>query len=264
MTWVSNAARMRWAVLPAALLALALPPATAQGQHGGAPRPAAPRYSAPRPQGVPMMPRGGFQQGPGQRPGVGYPGPGARPAYPGGSYPGAPGRSTYPGSAYPGAAYARPSYPGMGRPTYSPPGHLGDWLYQHRNVPVQGQVQMLRNDPAFNRLAPSEQQRVLQQLRQVDRMPAQQRERRLARAEILERMAPQERMRVSRSAQRLETMPPARQTLMKNAFRDLSAVPLNQRQIVLNSSRYQHVFSPQERGILSDLLRAEPYGPPAH
>ena len=192
-----------------------------------------------------MMPRGGFQQGPGQRPGTGYPGAGARPAYP-------------------GAAYAHPSYSGMGRPAYSPPGHLGDWLYQHRNVPVQGQMQMLRNDPAFNRLAPSEQQRVLQQLRQVDQMPQQERNRRLARAEILERMSPQERMRVSSSAQRLEAMPPARQALMKNAFRDLSAVPLDQRQIVLNSSRYQRVFSPQERGILSDLLRAEPYGPPAH
>jgi len=30
---------------------------------------------------------------------------------------------------------------------------------------------------------------------------------------------------------------------------------------VLNSSRYQGAFSPEERGILSDLLRAEPYEP---
>lgn len=251
---------MRWAILPAMLLALGVSTAWARGQHAGAPRPAAPRYNAPRPQGAPGMPRGGFPQEPGQRPGAGY--PGARPAYPGGSYPGAAGRPIYPGSAYPDGSYARPPYAGTGRPTYSPPGHLGDWLYQHRNVPVQGQVQMLRNDPAFNRLAPSEQQRVLQQLRQVDQMPAQQRERRLARAEILERMSPQQRAQVSQSARSLAAMPPDRQALMRSAFRDLSAVPLDQRQMVLNSSRYQHVFSPQERGVLSDLLSAEPYLPP--
>jgi hypothetical protein len=30
---------------------------------------------------------------------------------------------------------------------------------------------------------------------------------------------------------------------------------------VLNSSRYQGGFSPEERGILSDMLRVEPYEP---
>jgi hypothetical protein len=57
------------------------------------------------------------------------------------------------------------------------------------------------------------------------------------------------------------TLPPDRQALMKNAFRDLRAVPLDQRQMVLNSNRYQGAFSPEERGILSDLLRVEPYQP---
>ena len=44
-------------------------------------------------------------------------------------------------------------------------------------------------------------------------------------------------------------------------FRDLRGVPIDQRQTVLNSNRYQGVFSPEERGILSDILRAEPYQP---
>jgi hypothetical protein len=92
-------------------------------------------------------------------------------------------------------------------------------------------------------------------------MPEEQRERRLARAEILEHMSPQERMRLNVSGQRLAALPPDRQALVKNAFRDLRAVPLDQRQMVLNSSRYQGVFSPEERGILSDFLRAEPYQP---
>jgi hypothetical protein len=57
-------------------------------------------------------------------------------------------------------------------------------------------------------------------------------------------------------------LPPDRQTMMRNAFRDLRAVPLDQRSMVLNSSRYQGQFSPQERGILSDVLRVEPYEAP--
>jgi hypothetical protein len=47
--------------------------------------------------------------------------------------------------------------------------------------------------------------------------------------------------------------------MMSSAFRDLRSVPLDQRQMVLNSSRYQNVFSPEERSILTDMLRAEPY-----
>jgi hypothetical protein len=49
--------------------------------------------------------------------------------------------------------------------------------------------------------------------------------------------------------------------MMRNAFRDLKSVPPDQRGIVLNSSRYQGQFSPAERGILSDMLRVEPYAP---
>jgi hypothetical protein len=48
---------------------------------------------------------------------------------------------------------------------------------------------------------------------------------------------------------------------MKSTFRDLRAVPPDQRQTVLNSARYQNAFTPEERGILSDMLRVEPYQP---
>jgi hypothetical protein len=49
--------------------------------------------------------------------------------------------------------------------------------------------------------------------------------------------------------------------MMKRAFQDLRAVPLEQRPTVLNSERYQGVFTPEERGILSDMLLVEPYQP---
>jgi hypothetical protein len=120
---------------------------------------------------------------------------------------------------------------------------------------------MLRNDPNFTRLPSGDQQRLMQQLHSVNQMPEEQRQRRLARAELLERMSPQDRMAANLAGQRWRTLPADRQTMMRNAFRDLSAVPPDQRQMVLNSSRYQSVFNPEERGILTDVLRAEPYQP---
>ena len=92
-------------------------------------------------------------------------------------------------------------------------------------------------------------------------MPDQQRQRRLARAEALEHMSPQDRTRVSGSAQRWAAQPPDRQAMMKSAFRDLRGVPPDQRLTVLNSDRYKGAFSAEERGILADVLRAEPYQP---
>ena len=102
---------------------------------------------------------------------------------------------------------------------------------------------MLRGDPSFRRLNPADQQRLMQQLHQVNQMPEDQRQRRLARAEMIERLSPQERMQINLSARRWAYLPPDRQALMKNAFRDLRAVPMNERQTVLNSARYQGVYS---------------------
>ncbi len=120
---------------------------------------------------------------------------------------------------------------------------------------------MLRSDPSFARLPAQDQQRLVQQLHQVNQLSEEQRQRRLARAEIIEHLSPQERMQINLSARRWAALPLPRQALMKDAFRDLRSVPLDQRQTVLNSSRYQGVFSPEERGILSDMLRVEPWQP---
>jgi hypothetical protein len=120
---------------------------------------------------------------------------------------------------------------------------------------------VLRSDPSFSRLAPAEQQRIMRQLRQVDQLTPPQQQRRLARVEMLERLSPQERRQINISAQRWAFLPVDRQALMKDAFRDLRAVPLDQRQTVLNSKRYQSVFTPEERSILSDMLSVEPYQP---
>jgi len=183
----------------------------------------------------------------------------ARPEYssPGGA--GSTGRPAYPGPPYLGPGYARPAVPGYAPPSDLPAGHLGAWLNEHRNLPVQEQERILRSDPSFRRLTPTSQQRLVQQLHQVNGLTDEQRRRRLARTEIIEHLSPQDRMQVERSYRLWPTLPVERQALMKSAFRDLRSVPLDQRQTVLNSSRYQGVFTPEERGILSDFLRVEPY-----
>ena len=89
-------------------------------------------------------------------------------------------------------AYGRQQYsgavPGTAQQLYAPPGHLGSWLNNHKNTPVPQQQQMLRSDPSFRKLPQGEQQRVINELNQVNRLPDAQRERRLARAENLERL----------------------------------------------------------------------------
>lgn len=187
--------------------------------------------------------------------------PRTQPAYPGN------GGQTNGGPAnYPGASFGRQDFNGAqrraaGGGALAPQGHLEDWLNQHRNVPMQDQERMLRSDPSFRRLPQSDQQRLTQQLRRMDQMPEQQRDRRLARNEMLERLSPDQRQSIARSGQQWTSLSADRQAMMRRAFNDLRGVPLDQRQTVLNSARYQGAFSPEERGILSDFLRVEPYEP---
>jgi len=237
-------------------------PMAQAGQHGGS----APHFSAPaqhsapqpRPQQSRPQPRneGRPQQ---QRPGGN---PQARPqpnyAPPRGAMEGArnfSARPAYGGSPYGGAPYAV-------RPNPQAAGHLPQWMAQHENMPVGQQERLLRQEPGFNRLSPGEQQRQIQQLHQLNQMPEPQRDRRLARAEAFERLSPTEQMQVRQSSSRLGTLPADRQAMVRRAFQDLRGVPMDQRETVLNSARYGATFSPEERGILSNLLRVEPYQGP--
>jgi hypothetical protein len=291
VTWIPNAERLRAAALVAAILVLSLPGAMvwAQGGQGAragggprAPRPQA-RYSQPR-QRAPQR-RARAYQAPNrpprmenqQRPVRSFQAAPQARAYPQrGNIPQPNERNAFPNQnrfapeavrpAYPNAANGRAAYPGGARPGYNypafPPGHLGAWLNQNRNLPFQGQEQLLRNDPSFRRLPPADQQRLVRQLRQVDQLPPQQRERRLEREEAIEHMSPQDRMNLYASNRQFAGLPADRKALVKRAFQDLRGVPIDQRQTVLNSERYQSVFTPQERNILGNLLRAEPYVPP--
>ncbi len=110
-------------------------------------------------------------------------------------------------------------------------------------------------------MSPGDQQRQIQELHRLNQMPEAQRERRLGRAEAFERLSPGEQMQVRQSAREEQNLSPDRRAVIRRAFQDLRGVPMDQRQIILNSARYSATFSPQERGILSNLLRIEPYQP---
>jgi hypothetical protein len=246
----------RRALLLAALALVCAPALLARSEHPSPPPRRATRSAAPAPRAPQSRPN---QNANPYRPGPGNQAPSyqGRPVYPqnGNSYP----NTLRPGQPYgaPLGAQARPYY----NPNSAPPGHLGDWLNQHRGQPVEQQERTLRSDPNFNRLPAGDQQRLLQQLHRVNQMPEDERQRRLGRAEMLEHLSPQQRMQVNDSFRRMAVLPPERQAMITNAFRDLRAVPPEQRPMVLNSSRYQNQFSPDERGMLSDMLRVEPYEP---
>lgn len=166
-----------------------------------------------------------------------------------------PNRGQQPRPAFGGAPYAV-------RPNPRVQGHLPEWMAEHQNLPISQQDRLLRQEPGFNRLSPADQQRQIQELHRLNQMPEAQRERRLARAEAFERLSPGEQMQVRQSARELQNLPPDRQSVVRRAFQDLRGVPMDQRQIMLNSARYSATFSPQERNILSNLLRVEPYQQP--
>ena len=231
LTGTHKAKRISGAAMTAAAVLLCAQAALVHGQRSGA---AAPRSTRP-PANAP------------RNPGPVYPMP----------------RPVGPARPYPGPPYMGPGFPRPGYPVYAPstPGHLGEWLNQHRNLPAQEQERALRNDPSFRRLPAADQQRVIEQLHKVRQLTPEQQQRMAARVEMLERLSPQERMQVDLSARRWLTLPVDRQAPMKRAFQDLRAVPPDQRHTVLKSARYKSLFSSGERGILSDLLRVEPYQP---
>ena len=45
--------------------------------------------------------------------------------------------------------------------------------------------------------------------------------------------------------------------MVRKAFRDLREYPPEQRQAMMNSGQFQAQFTPQERGILSNILAVE-------
>jgi len=63
-------------------------------------------------------------------------------------------RPVYPALSYPQPTTPRPAYRGNSAPNNAPPGHLGSWLNEHRNVPVQDKEKMLRKRSGLQQAFP--------------------------------------------------------------------------------------------------------------
>lgn len=142
--------------------------------------------------------------------------------------------------------------------------HLPEWLAHHQNMTPAEQENLLRREPGFSRLSPDQQQRVLDRLRSLDARPPAVRQRMVARNEAFERLSPEGKQDVRAAAQALRQMPLGRQAMMRHAFNDLRQLSPDQRQAILNSARFTHDYTPQERHVLSSLLSIEPYQPRAY
>lgn len=150
-------------------------------------------------------------------------------------------------------------------PSYRPDQqHLPEWLNRHQNLTPSQREDALRREPGFNRLPQQQQQRYINRMHSLNSLPPQERQRTLQRNELFEHMNPEQKAGVRGASQAFHQMPPERQSQMRRAFQDLRGVPPEQRQYILNSSRFQQQFSPQERTVLGNLLAVEPYqgGPP--
>ncbi len=149
-------------------------------------------------------------------------------------------------------------------PSNHPPGqqHLNEWMQKNGSLSSDEQVKRLHEEPGFNKLTPQQQQSVTNRLQQLNRMPPEQRQRTLERVENMERLSPQQQQQVRGSARMYSQMPPDRQQAVKDAMRNLRNVPPGQRQSELNSPKYSQL-TPQERGVVGNLLTVEPYHPPA-
>ena len=134
-------------------------------------------------------------------------------------------------------------------------GHIGDWVRTHRDMPVAEQQKALQSDPTFQKLGPQQQQRLQNQLTRLNNMPPQQQQRLLNRAEVWEHLSTDQRAQVRQLHTQMQALPPDRQRMMKTAIGDLRAMPPDQREKVLDSPRFQSMFSDQERNMLRETTK---------
>ncbi len=139
--------------------------------------------------------------------------------------------------------------------------HLSEWMRQNQGLSPQEQSRKLQQEPGFKQLPPEKQQQLTNRLQELNRMPPEQRQRTLERVENMERLPVERQQQIRASAARLGSLPPERQTAVRDAMQGLRNVPPGLRQSELNSQRYGQL-SPEERGIVGDLLSVEPYHPP--
>jgi hypothetical protein len=134
-------------------------------------------------------------------------------------------------------------------------GHAGDWLRRYRGLSPAEQERALQSDPGFRRLSPQQQQLLRQRLQHFTSLPPEQQQRMLNRMETWEHLTPGQKQQARELFGRMQQLPADRRRMVTTAIRDLRAMPADQREQIIDSHRFQSVFSPQERDIMRGAAR---------
>jgi hypothetical protein len=142
-----------------------------------------------------------------------------------------------------------------------PNGRMGDWLRNHQNLPPDQQEKLLENDPNFKKLPPDRQAQLKERLRKFNNLSPEQRERALSRMQFMASLTPEQRKEIRDANQKLEALPPERRVMVHAALRHLREMDPQERQQALQSDRFRSTFSPEEQGIVKQLVSITPAKP---
>ena len=92
-------------------------------------------------------------------------------------------------------------------------------------------------------------------------LPPQQQLRVLNRMETWEHLTPEQKQQARQVFGQMQQLPPDRRRLVHKAIDDLRAMPPEQREQIINSDRFQGVFSDRERELMRGATRL-PLAPP--
>ena len=138
------------------------------------------------------------------------------------------------------------------------PRQMGDWLREHKDMPLDQQEKLLENDPNFKNLPPQRQAELKDRLRKFNSLPPEQRERTLNRMEFMASLTHEQREEIRKANQQLQTLPQDRRTMVHKALRHLRQMSPEERQQELQSDKFRSTFSEQEQGIVKQLAAIQP------
>lgn len=130
---------------------------------------------------------------------------------------------------------------------------MGDWLQEHKDLPLDQQLKLLENDPKFKKLPPDRQNALRDRLKKFNSLTPEKRAEAIKRMEFLSKLSPTQRQQLRDANQQLQGLPPERRVAVHKAVRHLRQMPPNQRKEVLASDNFKTSFSDQEQKLISQL-----------
>jgi len=135
---------------------------------------------------------------------------------------------------------------------------MGDWLEAHKDLPLDQQLKLLENEPAFKKLPPDRQNALRERLKKFNSLTPEKRNQALQRMEFLAKLTPQQRQQLRDANQQLQNLPQERRVAVHTAVRHLRQMPSAERQQVLQSDRFKSTFSDQEQRLIAQLAELNP------